>query len=89
MRALGFEPRKNEIRKIVDKVDRNNTGKLGYNDFLEIIHTKLAEKDSKDEILKAFRLFDRDHTGGITFQNLKQIAIELGEGLNDEEIQVG
>jgi len=49
---------------------------------------KLAEKDSKDEIQKAFNLFDKDHTGLITFQNLKQIASELGEELNDEEILV-
>lgn len=49
---------------------------------------KLAEKDSKDEIQKAFNLFDKDHTGLITLQNLKQIAIELGEELTDDEILV-
>jgi len=47
----------------------------------------LAEKDSKDEIMKAFRLFDRNSQGKITFENLQQIAAELGEGLNDEEVQ--
>lgn len=57
-------------------------------DFLLVIELKLAEKDSKDEIQKAFNLFDKDHNGLITFQNLKQIASELGEELNDEEILV-
>lgn len=88
LRALGFEPRKNEIKKIVEKVDKNNTGKLCFTDFMEVINLKLAEKDSRDEILKAFKLFDKDHTGFITFENLRQIAVELGEGLNDEEIRV-
>lgn len=55
---------------------------------MEVISHKLAEKDSKAEILKAFKLFDKDHTGFITFENLRQIAVELGEGLNDEEIKV-
>lgn len=66
----------------------NSVGLLCFNDFVEIISTKLAEKDSKDEIMKAFRLFDRNQSGKITFENLQQIAAELGEGLNDEEVQV-
>lgn len=55
---------------------------------MEIVSTKLAEKDTRDEILKAFKLFDRDQIGRITFENLRKIAEELGEGLNDEEVQV-
>ena len=37
--------------------------------------------------MKVFKLFDDDETGRISFKNLKRIAKELGENMNDDEIQ--
>ena len=88
MRALGFEPRKEEIKKMLMDVDKDNSGKLTFEGFLTLMGSKMSEKDAKEEILKAFKLFDDDDTGKISFENLKRVANELGENLTDEELQV-
>ena len=87
MRALGFEPKKEEIKKMISDIDKDGSGTIDFNEFLEMMTAKMGEKDSREEILKAFRLFDDDETGKITFRNLKRVAKELGENMTDEELQ--
>ena len=69
-------------------MDKDNTGRLTFDNFLSLMSTKMSEKDTKEEILKAFKLFEDDDTGKISFDNLKRVANELGENLTDEELQV-
>ena len=86
MRALGFEPKKEEIKKMISDIDKDGNGTIDYQEFLEMMTTKMSEKDSREEILKAFRLFDDEEKGKISFRNLKRVAKELGENMTDEEL---
>lgn len=86
LRALGFEPRKEEVKKLIASVDHSNTGTIDFNEFLELLITKMSERDTKEEASRAFRQFDLDQRGRISFDNLKQVARELGESMTDEEI---
>merc|ERR1712046_432750 len=46
-----------------------------------------GEKDSREDIEKVFKLFDDDGTSKISFKNLARVAEELGETIDDEELQ--
>jgi Ca2+-binding EF-hand superfamily protein len=87
-RALGFEPKKEDIKKMIADIDKDGSGTIDFEEFLAMMTAKMGERDSKEEILKAFKLFDDDETGKISFKNLKRVAKELGENITDEELQV-
>lgn len=87
MRALGFEPKKEEIKKMIADVDKEGKGVIEFQDFLDLMTVKMAERDPREEIMKALRLFDDDNTGKISLKNLKRVARELGETMTDEELQ--
>ncbi|GIX96070.1 centrin-1 [Caerostris darwini] len=87
LRALGFEPKKEEIKKMVSEIDKDSTGKIAYDDFYKLMSEKINDKGANQEIMKAFQLFDNDNTGKISFENLKRVAEELGETISDEELK--
>ncbi|CAF3888522.1 unnamed protein product [Adineta steineri] len=45
------------------------------------------ERDQEAELRDAFRLFDRDNSGYITINELKQVMLNMGEKLNQEELE--
>merc|ERR1712084_212013 len=68
MRALGFEVKNEELRKMVTDIDNDGNGTI-------------------EDIEKVFKLFDDDNTNKISFRNLARVAEELGENIDDEELQ--
>ncbi len=87
MRALGFEVKNDELKKMVSDVDTDGSGQIEFAEFLAMMTGKMGEKDSREDIEKVFKLFDDDNTNKISFRNLARVAEELGENIDDEELQ--
>merc|ERR1739848_905326 len=85
MRALGFEPKKEEIKKMIADIDKDGSGTIDFEEFLQMMTAKMGERDSREEIIKAFRLFDDDETGKISFKNLKRVDEELQEMVDEAD----
>merc|ERR1712132_22735 len=87
MRALGFEVKNEELKKMVSDIDNDGNGTIEFGEFLQMMTGKMGEKDSREDIEKVFKLFDDDSTNKISFRNLARVAEELGESIDDEELQ--
>ncbi|KAL2866593.1 putative cell division control protein Cdc31 [Aspergillus lucknowensis] len=56
--------------------------------FQAVTAVKILERDPRDEILRAFELFDEGGKGFIDLEDLRRVARELGEtGLEEEELR--
>lgn len=42
MRALGFEPKKEEIQKMISDIDKDGSGTIDFSEFLEMMTTKMV-----------------------------------------------
>jgi len=92
MRALGFEPEDAEIANMFKAVDTDGNGTIDFDEFRNMMTAKMSEKDTDEEMKKAFRLFARPgpndpSSDAISFEKLKRIAIELGEKISDDELK--
>merc|ERR1711935_428979 len=87
MRSLGFEIKNEELKKMVSDIGGDGNGTIEFAEFLEMMTGKMGEKDSREDIEKVFKLFDDDNTNKISFRNLARVAEELGENIDDEEMQ--
>lgn len=49
---------------------------------------RILARDPMEEIRRAFQLFDDDNTGKISLRNLRRVAKEIGDRLEDDELYV-
>ena len=87
MQSLGFDAKNQTIFQMISDLDRNKSGDIDFEEFLDMMTARMSDKDTREDINKVFRLFDDDGTGSISLKNLRRVARELGETMTDEELQ--
>ncbi|CAN4079658.1 unnamed protein product [Withania somnifera] len=87
MRALGFEMTGEQVEQMIADVDKDGSGAIDFDEFVHMMTAKIGERDTKEELAKAFNLLDHDKNGKISAADIQQIAKELGEKFTAREIQ--
>merc|ERR1719183_512206 len=65
MQSLGFDSKNPTVYQMIAELDREVTGSIDFEDFLDAITTKLGDKETREGIAKIFALFDDDKSGSI------------------------
>lgn len=87
MKALGFDPEKKEVLRILRENDSTRRGLINELRFKDVVGKMMAERDPKDQLRAAFALFDIEGNGKITLDDLRQTAQDVGEAISDEDLR--
>nr|CCC90115.1 putative centrin [Trypanosoma congolense IL3000] len=90
MRALGFDVNKDEVLRMMQDCaarDQHNRPLMDLDGFMDLMTERFAQRDPRQEMIKAFQLFDEGNTGKISLRSLRRVARELGENMTDDELQ--
>ncbi|GER27952.1 caltractin [Striga asiatica] len=87
MRALGFEMSEEEITRMIAEVDKDGSGAIDFDEFCHMMTAKFGERDTNEELKKAFRIIDQNNNGSICLGDIRRIANDLGERFTEKELQ--
>lgn len=86
MRLLGYNPTEKEIKEMIANLDIAATGYFNKESFLACLARKERDSDSIQELINAFRVFDREGNGKIEEKYMRYILCKMGSALNDDEM---
>ncbi|XP_052273949.1 calmodulin-beta-like isoform X2 [Dreissena polymorpha] len=87
MRSLGQNPTEQELRDMINEVDMDGSQTIDFGEFCMMMLKRMNESNEDEELLDAFKVFDKDGNGYITADELKKVMTNLGEKMTDEEVQ--
>jgi calmodulin len=68
-------------------VDADGSGTIDFPEFLTMMARKMTNADTEEELIEAFKVFDKDGNGLISAAELRHVMTNLGEKLTDEEVE--
>ena len=86
MKALNFDLQNEDIKIILDKLEKQGKKQIGYEEFMNIIIENI-DNDPEIEMKKAFKILCEEGYDKITFKSLKKICNDIGENISDDEIK--
>ena len=87
MQSLGFEAKNQTIFQMISDLDKNKSGSIDFEEFLDMMTARISDRNTKDDLKRVFNLFDDDRSGEIKVEHLKRVARELGEEISEEELK--
>lgn len=86
LQSLNITPSDEELTNMIAETDLHGQGSISFEDFIQMMEKRSKEADLEEQIINAFRVFDKNGTGLISAFELYQIMSALGDMLTKEEI---
>ena len=62
-------------------------GVIDFAAFFELLTVRLGNRDNKNNLRQVFAVFDDEGAGFISIKNLRRVVKEIGENIDDADLQ--
>merc|ERR1711998_386147 len=69
MRSLGQNPTEAELQDMINEVDADGNSTIDFPEFLSLMARKMKDTDTEEELIEAFKVFDREAMGSLVLQS--------------------
>ncbi|KAK6167458.1 hypothetical protein SNE40_021482 [Patella caerulea] len=89
LRGLDLNPTEKELDEIRDQLDTNKNKVIEFDEFVGLMKKKQrTREDEQNDMLRAFKIVDRDSNNFIDKYELKRLMTKLGEALTEEQVDL-
>ncbi|XP_030562440.1 calmodulin-beta [Drosophila novamexicana] len=86
LRAVAHTPPEHELQDYYNEYDPEGADELYLSDFLHIMSMRYKDQTPEDEVILAFKVFDKDDNGWIHESEFRHIMSTMGDYMNEDEI---
>ena len=86
-RSLGQYYTQAELQEMIGEIDADGSGVVEFDEFLRLMQRRMRDTDTEEEMVEAFKVFDRDGDGLISLNELKLVMRQIGEPLSERDCQ--
>ena len=90
MQTLKLNEKNPVVYEIFEEFDtpENSRNRLDYDEFVDLLNEKLADRDSQKALSRIYELFLGDSQGEtLTFEAIKKVSQDVGEEMSDSQIR--
>ena len=88
MSSLGFNISDEDLNEIISSYDNEQNNKMiDFISFLDIISKKKEDIYKEEDLIDAFRIFDKEGNGKISSNELRYVMMSSGEDFNENYIK--
>ena len=69
------------------KVDPQETGSFTIDLLEKVVQERGKDKETLQDLVEAFKVFDSDHDGKITVRDFKHAMMQMGEKMTEKDIE--
>ena len=88
MKNFGYPISRKEVEGMVAEMDTSGSGELDFEEFVTLMEkqTQYIDESDEDQVLKAFKSFDKDHDGKITNHEFRYLLTQMGNKFSEDEL---